>query len=99
MLLVLPDIYANNVAVHVPLRGTILACVERGSLQQDFPPFSGEECVNKNLNCVRAERAVVYSYALPSKFVRAERAVCSMASIAGQQPGFHLFNCNFSCWN
>ena len=73
MLLVLPDIYANDVAVHVPLRGTILACVERGSLQQDFPPFSGEECVNKNLNCVRAERAVVYSYALPSKFVRAER--------------------------
>ena len=48
-------------------------CVECGSPQQDFPPFSGEECVNKNLNCVRAERAVVYSYALPSKFVRAER--------------------------
>ena len=57
--------------------------------------FSGEECVNKNLNCVRAERAVVYSYALPSKFVCAERAVCSMAFIAGQQPGFHLFNRNF----
>ena len=54
--------------------------------------FSGEEYVNKNLNCVRA---VVYSYALPSKFVRAERAVCSMVSIAGQQPGFHLFNRNF----
>ena len=35
---------------------------------------------------------IVIVVVVPSKFVRAERAVCSMVSIAGQQPGFHLFN-------